>query len=147
MAAGDATEHPGVPAAWVQTDLQKAGVELGTPRSQADITTQGKVHAGTHSGSVDRGERGQGTAGDSKKTFIDRTEAGLACLGQVAEVGARAESRRSTRHNNRPDRLVAFDPVHRGDDLFDHRHGQRVAFGRVVQGQRGYTCGLGDDYE
>ena len=34
-----------------------------------------------------------------------------------------------------------FDLVHRRDDLVDHRRGQRVAFGGIVEGQRGHTIG------
>ena len=145
--AGDATEHPRVPTARMQTDLQKASVELGSSPSEADITSQRKVHPRTHRRAVDRRQCRQWTAGDSKKAFVDGAKAGLASFGQIAQVGTGAEGRRRTCYNDCSDGFVAFDLVYRLDDLFDHCHGQRVAFGGIVQGQRGHTIGLRDVYE
>ena len=144
---GDATEHPRVPAARMQADLQKSCVELGSPRGQADIASQREVHPSTNRGAVDRRQRRQWAASDSKKAFVDGATSCFARFGQIAEVGTGAEGRRRTCYNDRSDGFVAFDLVHRRDDLVDHFLGQGVAFGRIVEGQRGHTVGLRDDYE
>ena len=92
-------------------------------------------------------KRRKRASGDAQEAFVDRTEAGLAGLGQIAEVGAGAKGRRGTGDNDRSDRRIGLDLVHRGDDLVDHCGGQRVAFGGVVEGQRGHTFGTRDEHE
>ena len=94
---GDAAQHPRVAAARVQADLQEPGVELGPAGGEAHVAAERQVHAGADRRTVDRGQRRQRAAGDAQEAFVDRAEAGLAGLGQVAEVGAGAERRRRRR--------------------------------------------------
>ena len=91
---GDAPEHPRVPAAGVQPDLQEPGVEAGPPRGQPHVAAEGEVHPGTDGGAVDGGQRRQRAAGDPQEPLVDAAEAGAVGRRQVAEVGAGAERRR-----------------------------------------------------
>ena len=137
LRAGDAAQHPRVAAARVDADLQEAGVELRPPRREPHVAAEREVHAGADGGAVHRGERRQRAAGDPQEPLVDRAEALLGRLGEVAEVRAGAERRRGAGDDDRADDVVGLDLVHRGDDLGDHRRGQRVALGRVVEGERG----------
>ncbi len=120
---------------------------LGSAAGEPHVAAERQVHPGADSGTVDRGQRRQRAAGDAQESFVDRAEAGLVGLGEVAEVGAGAERRRGAGDHDRTDRWVGLDLVHRRDDLGDHRRGERVALRRVVQGQRGDAFGTGHDYE
>ncbi len=121
LRTGDAPEHPRVPAAGVEPDLQEAGVEPGPAGGEAHVAAEGEVHPGADGGPVDGGERRQRAAGDAQEALVDVAEARPVGGRQVAEVGAGAERRRRAGDDDRADGLVGLEGVHRGDDLGDHR--------------------------
>ena len=65
LRADDATQHPGVTAAGVNADLEKARVELGAPRGQPHIATEGEIHSSADRCAIDRGQRRQRAARNS----------------------------------------------------------------------------------
>ena len=137
LRADDPAQHPRVPAARVDADLQEAGVEARPPRSEAQVTSEREVHPGTHGCAVDGGDGGQRRTGDAKESFVDRAEAPGGGLGEVAQVRSGTERRRRARHHDRSHALVRFELVHRSDDLGHQGRRQRVPLRRVVQGERG----------
>ena len=89
---------------------------------------------------------GQRAAGDAQEALVDAAEAAAVGLPEVAEVRSGAERRWCSGHDDGTDRLVGLDRVHGGDDLGDHRSGQRVAFVGVVERERGHAVGdIGQD--
>ena len=143
----NATQHPGVAAARMDADLKKTRVELGATGGQPHIATECEVHACTNSGTVDCGQSRQRTAGDTQEPLINAPETFLRGLGKVAKIGACTECRSGAGDHQRADCGVGFDLVHSGDDLGHHWRGQRVAFGRIVERERGDTVGHIDKYE
>ena len=103
---------------------------------------------GTDGGTVDGGERRQRAAGDAQEALVDRcrrlspsASARLPRLAPAQNAGGGAGD------DDGADRLVGLDAVHRGDDLGDHRRGQRVALGGVVEREGGDTVGDVDEHE
>jgi len=136
LRADDAAQHPRVTAAGMDADLQEAGVESGSAGGKAQVAPEREVHTGADGRAVDRGDGGQRAAGDAQEPFVDGAEALLGGLGQVAEVGARAEGGRSTGDHHGAHRRIGLDAVHRRHDLGHQRGRERVALGGVVQRER-----------
>ena len=105
LRADDAAEHPRVPAAGVDADLQEPCVELGPPGGQAHIAAERQVHAGADRCTVDCRQRRQRAAGDAQEALVDGAEALLAGLGQVAQVRTGAERGRRAGDDDRTDTL------------------------------------------
>ena len=134
---GDAPKHPRVAAARVQPELQEPGVELGPAGGEAHVAPERQVHPGADGRAVDGGQRRQRAAGDAQEPLVDVAEARAVGRPQVAEVGAGAEGRRRPGDDERADRLVTLDLVHRRRDVGDHRGGEGVALLGVIERQGG----------
>ena len=146
LRSGNPPQHPRVTTPRVQADLQEAGVELGATSRDPHVAAEGEVHAGTHGGAVDGGERRERTAGDPQEALVDGAEAATVGRPEVPEVGTGTERRRGAGHDDGTHRLVGLDGVHGGDDLGDHRRRQCVALVGVVQRERGHAVGdVGED--
>ena len=76
------------PPGWMPS-CRKRVSNLAVPRRDAHIAAEREVHAGADRGAVDRGDRRQRAAGDAQEALVDRAQALLGRLGQVAEVRRR----------------------------------------------------------
>ena len=119
-------------------------VEFGAPGRDSHVAAEGEVHSGADGGAVDGGDRRQRAAGDAQEPLVDASQAVPVGLRQVAQVGPGTERRRLPGDDDRADRLVGLELVHRRHDLVDHRGRQRVALVGVVERQGGHPVdGLG----
>ena len=131
-------QHPRVAAAGVEAEVEEAGVELARRAGEAHVAAQRQVHAGADGGAVDGGEGRQRRAADPEEALVDRRAGSSAAPAgaEVAEVGAGAERGRRAGDDDRADAVVGLERVEGGDDLVDHRRGERVAALGVVEGRR-----------
>ena len=61
----DSALHPRVTSTGMQTDLQEAGIELGSAGCNPHIATERKVHSGSDRRPIHRGNRWKARAGNS----------------------------------------------------------------------------------
>ena len=144
LRAGDAPQHPGVPAAGVDADLEEPGVELGPAGGETHVAAERQVHPGADRRTVDRGQRRQRAAGDAQEPLVDAAEAVPSASARLPRLAPAQNAARRPVTTMAPIAVVGLDRVHRGDDLGDHRRGERVALGWVVEREGGDAVGDGD---
>ena len=137
LGADEATEHPSMSTTRMNADLQESSVELGPTSGDTNIAAERKVHASTNSGPVDRCKRRQGTAGDTQEAFVDATQALVGGFREVAQVCAGTKGWSGASDDDGTNSIIGFDRVHCRQDFCHHWTGQCVAFGGIVQGDRG----------
>ena len=139
LGPGDPAQHPGVPTAGMDTNLQESRVELRPAGSNPYITAKSEIHSGSHCSAVHSRQCGQGTVGDAQEALVDIAEAALGCFRKVSEVGSGTKGWRRAGHHNGSNTVIAFDGIHRSDDFGDHRRRQCISLRRIVQRERGDT--------
>ena len=108
----------------------------------AHVAAERHVHAGADGGAVHRRQRGQRAAGDPQEALVDR-RAGSApsASARLPRLAPAQNAGGAPVTTTAPTPSSASMRVHGGHDLLDHRGGQGVALGGVVQREGGDAVG------
>ena len=140
LRAGDAAEHPRVPAAGVQAELQEPGVEPGRGGRPGGRRRRGPGSCRRPTAApLTAAIGGQRRAADPQEALVDRPEARLGARRRPdedrCERSAPAQKAAPVAgDHDRPDGRIGLELVEGVDDLGDHREGEGVAAVGVGRG-------------